>query len=186
MKVYIKNMVCIRCKIVVRSEIENLGLQYESVELGVAVIKDPVSTNQLKELNAALKKSGLEIMDDKKSQLIEKIKVIVVELIHYSEEPLNIKFSEYLAGQLHYDYTYLSNLFALTQGMTLEHYIIFHKIEKVKELLVYNEMTLTEIAYKMNYSSLSHLSKQFKKATGLTPSQFMKLKEIRFKERDKL
>ena len=165
-------MVCIRCMVVVKSEIEKLGLTLESVELGLAVIKDPVSAMQLEDLNTVLKKAGLEIMDDKKSRLIEKIKLIVVELIHYSEEPVSIKFSEFLTSKLHYDYTYLSNLFALTQGTTLEHYIIYHKIERVKELLVYDELTLTEITFRMNYSSVAHLSKQFKKTTGETPSNF--------------
>ena len=181
MKIYIKNMVCIRCKMVVKSELEKLGIQWESVELGEAVVKDPVSPVQLKELNQELIKSGLEVMDDRKSQLIEKIKTIVIEQIHYAEEPLEIKFSDFLVSKLNYDYTYISNLFALTQGMTLEHYIIGHKIEKVKELLVYDELTVNEIASKMNYSSAAHLSKQFKKVTGLTASHFKKLKNERFK-----
>ena len=179
-------MVCIRCKMVVKSELERLGFQWESVELGEAVVKDPVTVDQLKELNEGLRKSGLEIMDDKKSQLIEKIKTIVIEQIHYAEEPLDIKFSDFLVSKLHYDYTYLSNLFALTQGITLEHYIISHKIEKVKELMVYEELTISEIAFKMNYSSAAHLSKQFKKVTGLTASDFKKLQHNKFKEQDKL
>ena len=185
-KIYIKNMVCIRCKMVVKSELERLGLQWESVDLGETVVKDPVSLEQLKQLNEGLKKSGLEIMDDKKSQLIEKIKTIVIEQIHYAEEPLDIKFSDFLISKLNYDYTYLSNLFAQTQGITLEHYIINHKIEKVKELLVYEELTISEIAFKMNYSSAAHLSKQFKKVTGLTASEFKRLQNRRFKEQDKL
>jgi AraC-like DNA-binding protein len=179
-------MVCIRCKIVVRTELERLGLHWESVELGEAVVKDPVSPLQIKELNQALLKSGLEVMDDKKSQLIEKIKTIIIEQIHYAEEPLDINFSDFLVGKLNYDYTYLSNLFTLTQGITLEHYIIGHKIEKVKELLVYDELTVSEISFKMNYSSAAHLSKQFKKVTGLTASHFKKLQNRRFKEQDKL
>ena len=178
-------MVCIRCKIVVRTELERLGLQWESVELGEAVVKDPVTTQQIQELNEALLKSGLEVMDDKKSQLIEKIKTIVIEQIHYADEPLDINFSEFLVSKLNYDYTYLSNLFTLTQGITLEHYIIGHKIEKVKELLVYEELTVSEIAFRMNYSSAAHLSKQFKKVTGLTASQFKNLQSRRFKDRDK-
>jgi YesN/AraC family two-component response regulator len=171
---------------VVKSELERLGLQWESVDLGQAVVKDPVSVEQLKELNEGLKKSGLEIMDDKKSQLIEKIKTIVIEQIHYAEEPLDINFSDFLVSKLNYDYTYLSNLFALSQGITLEHYIISHKIEKVKELIVYEELTISEIAFKMNYSSGAHLSKQFKKVTGLTASDFKKLQHSKFKEQDKL
>jgi AraC-like DNA-binding protein len=152
---------------VVKSELERLGIQWESVDLGEAIVKDPVSPEQLKELNSGLLKSGLELMDDKKSQLIEKMKTIVIEQIHYAEEPLGVNFSDFLSSKLNYDYTYLSNLFTLTQGMTLEHYIIAHKIEKVKELLVYQELTISEIAFKMNYSSAAHLSKQFKKVTGL-------------------
>jgi len=171
---------------VVRSELERLGIQWDSVDLGEAIVKDPVSVEQLRELHQALKKSGLEIMDDKKSQLIEKIKTIVIEQIHYAEEPLEINFSDFLVSKLNYDYTYLSNLFTLTQGITLEHYIIGHKIEKVKELLVYDELTISEIAFKMNYSSAAHLSKQFKKVTGLTASDFKKLQARRFKDQDKL
>lgn len=186
MKVYIKNMVCIRCKMVVKSEIEKLGLQWESVDLGEAVIKDTVSPAQLQQLNQALIKSGLEVMDDKKSQLIEKIKTIIIEQIHYAEEPLDINFSDFLVGKLNYDYTYLSNLFTATQGITLEHYIIGHKIEKVKELLVYEELNISEIASRMNYSSAAHLSKQFKKVTGLTASQFKKLKNRKSIDPDKL
>ena len=171
---------------VVRSELERLGLQWESVDLGEAIVRDPVSVEQLRNLNQALIKSGLEIMDDKKSQLIERIKTIVIEQIHYADEPLEINFSDFLVGKLNYDYTYLSNLFTLTQGITLEHYIINHKIEKVKELLVYDELTISEIAFKMNYSSAAHLSKQFKKVTGLTASDFKKLQNRRFKDQDKL
>jgi len=185
-KIYIKNMVCIRCKMVVKSELERLGIHWESVDLGEAIVKDPVSAELLRELNNALLKSGLEIMDDKKSQLIEKMKTIVIEQIHYAEEPLDINFSDFLASKLNYDYTYLSNLFTLTQGMTLEHYIIAHKIEKVKELLIYEELTINEIAFKMNYSSAAHLSKQFKKVTGLTASEFKKLQQRKFKDQDKL
>jgi AraC-like DNA-binding protein len=185
-KIYIKNMVCIRCKMVVKSELEKLGLQWESIDLGEAVVRDPVSPDNLKELNQGLLKSGLEIMDDKKSQLIEKIKTIATEQIHYAEEPLDINFSDFLVSKLNYDYTYLSNLFTLTQGITLEQYIIGHKIEKVKELLVYDELTINEIAFKMNYSSAAHLSKQFKKVTGLTASEFKKLQSRRFSEHDKL
>ena len=171
---------------VVKSELERLGIRWESVDLGEAIVKDPVSPEQLRELNSGLLKSGLELMDDKKSQLIEKMKTIVIEQIHYSEEPLGVNFSDFLSSKLNYDYTYLSNLFTLTQGMTLEHYIIAHKIEKVKELLVYDELTISEIAFKMNYSSAAHLSKQFKKVTGLTASDFKKLQNRRFKDQDKL
>jgi YesN/AraC family two-component response regulator len=170
---------------VVKSELEKLGIPWVTVDLGEAIVKDPVSAEQLRELNHALLKTGLEVMDDKKSQLIEKMKTIVIEQIHYAEEPLDINFSDFMVSKLNYDYTYLSNLFTLTQGMTLEHYIIGHKIEKVKELLVYDELTVSEIAFKMNYSSAAHLSKQFKKVTGLTASEFKKLQKRRVNEPDK-
>jgi len=160
----------------VKAEIEAQGLQYESVEIGEAVITDPVLPAQLSALNSVFKKAGLEIMDEGKSQLVERIKAVVVELIHYSEEPLRVNFSHFLAAKLNYDYTYLSNLFAAAHGTTLEHYIIAHKIEKVKEMILYNDLNLTEIARLLNYSSVAHLSRQFKKITGLTPSYFGKLR----------
>lgn len=170
----------------VKAELEAQGLHYESVEIGEAVITDPVSPAQLVVLNTALKKAGLEILDEGKSQLVERIKTVVIELIHYSEEPLQVNFSAFLAAKLNYDYTYLSNLFATAHGTTLEHYIIAHKIEKVKELLVYEGMTLTDIAFQMHYSSVQHLSNQFKKVTGFTPTHFKKVGEKRFKGHDKL
>lgn len=173
-------MVSIRCKMVVKAELERLGLHYSTVELGEVEIREDISAEQRDQLNIALKKSGLELMDDKKSMLIEKIKNVIVEMIHYSEEELKTNFSDYLSEKLHYNYTYLANLFSEVQGTTIEHYIIFHKIERVKELLVYNELNLSEIAYQMHYSSVGHLSNQFKKITGLTPSHF---KELRHKRR---
>ena len=179
MKVYIKNMVCIRCKMVVKDELTKLGLHYTSVELGEADIVETLSPEQQDRFKDALVRSGLELMDDKKSVLIQKIKNVIVELIHYTEEPLTVNFSVYLSGKLDYDYTYLANLFSEVQGITIEKFIITHKIERVKELLVYNELNLTEIAYLMHYSSVAHLSAQFKKITGLTPSHFKQLKEKR-------
>lgn len=179
-------MVCIRCKMLVKAEIEAQGLQYEMVAIGEAILIDPVSPAQLSALNTALKKGGLEIMDEGKSQLVERIKAVVIELIHYSEEPLLINFSDFLAAKLNYDYTYLSNLFAVAHGMTLEHFIIAHKIERVKELLVYEGRSLTEIASQMHYCSVQHLSNQFKKVTGFTPSHFKKVGEKRFTQRDQL
>ncbi|MGZ8517617.1 MAG: helix-turn-helix domain-containing protein [Chitinophagaceae bacterium] len=179
MKLYIKNMVCIRCKMVVKAELENLGLHYTTVELGEVEVRENISTEQRDQFKVALLKSGLELMDDKKSVLIQKIKNVIVELVHYSEEPLTIKFSEYLSQKLEHDYTYLANLFSEVQGTTIEKFFITHKIERVKELLVYNELNLTEIAYLMHYSSVAHLSTQFKKVTGLTPSYFKQLREKR-------
>jgi YesN/AraC family two-component response regulator len=173
-------MVSIRCKMMVKSELEKLGLHYINVDLGEAEIMEDVSAEQLAELNTALRKSGLELMDDKKSILIEKIKNVIVEYVHYSDlEPLKVNFSDHLAKKLDHDYTYLSNLFSEVQGTTIEHFVIIHKIERVKELLVYDELNLTEIAYKLHYSGVAHLSTQFKKITGLTPSHFKQLKNKR-------
>lgn len=172
-------MVCIRCKMVVKTELEKLGLHYTTVELGEVEIMEDMSTEQHDQLRAGLLKSGLELMDDKKSVLIQKIKNIIIELIHYSDEPLAINFSDYLSQKLNHNYTYLANLFSEVQGITIEKFIIAHKIERVKELLVYNELNLTEIAYLMHYSSVAHLSAQFKKVTGLTPSHFKQLKDKR-------
>ncbi len=177
MKLYIKYMVSIRCKMIVKSELAKLGINHSMVELGEANTIEDVTDAQLNELRIALMKSGLELMDDKKSILIEKIKNVIVELVHYTEENLKINFSEFLSEKLDYDYTYLSNLFSEVQGTTIEKFIIFHKIERVKELIVYDELNLSEIAFKMHYSSVAHLSNQFKKITGLTPSHFKKLKQ---------
>ena len=172
-------MVCIRCKMVVKSELEKLGLKYNFVELGEADINGDVTSDKQEQLNNALKRQGLELMDDRKSMLIEKIKTIIIELVHYSDYPLKINLSVYLTSKLNYDYTYLANLFSEVQGTTIEHFFIYHKIERVKELLVYDELNLKEIAFKLHYSSVSHLSNQFKKVTGLTPSHFKELKHKR-------
>lgn len=172
-------MVCIRCKMMVKAELEKLGLRYTVVELGEAEIIEDISEEQHDQFKEALLKSGLELLDDKKSVLIQKIKNVIVELIHYSEEPLAINFSDHLSQKLNHNYTYLANLFSEVQGTTIEKFIIAHKIERVKELLVYNELNLTEIAYLMHYSSVAHLSAQFKKVTGLTPSHFKQLKNKR-------
>ncbi|MGA1977040.1 MAG: helix-turn-helix transcriptional regulator [Bacteroidales bacterium] len=161
---------------VVKSELEKLGLHYIVVSLGEAEIMEDLSKEQQDKLNIALKKSGLELMDDKKSILVEKIKTIIVELVHYTDEQIKINLSDYLSEKLNYDYTYLANLFSEVKGTTIEKFYLNHKIEKVKELLVYDELNLTEIAFKMHYSSVSHLSNQFKKMTGLTPSHFKNLK----------
>jgi len=164
---------------IVKSELENLGLHYSTVELGEVEIKENISAEQREQLSIALKKSGLELMDDKKSILIEKIKNVIVEMVHYSNEELKTNFSDYLSEKLHYNYAYLANLFSEVQGTTIEHFVILHKIERVKELLVYNELNLTEIAYLMHYSSVAHHSAQFKKITGLTPSHFKQLRDKR-------
>jgi len=164
---------------VVKTELAKLGINHAVVELGEVEIFDDMTTKQSDLLKVALLKSGLELMDDKKSVLIQRIKNVIVELAHYSEEPLQMKFSEFLSQKLNHDYTYLANLFSEVQGTTIEQFYISHKIERVKELLVYDELNLTEIAYLMHYSSVSHLSTQFKKVTGLTPSYFKGLKNKR-------
>lgn len=172
-------MVCIRCKMIVKDELARVGLHYTRVELGEAEIMENISTEQHDQMKVALLKWGLELMDDKKSMLIEKIKSVIIELIHYSDEQLKNNFSAYLSEKLNYDYTYLSNLFSEVEGTTIEHFMISHKIERVKELLVYDELNLTEIAWKLHYSSVAHLSNQFKKITGLTPTHFKQLKQKR-------
>lgn len=176
MKLYIKNMVCDRCKLTVKAELEKLGLHSIYIDYGEAQIEENLPREKMDMLNAGLKRSGLELMDDKKSMLIEKIKIIIVDLVHYSDEPLRKNLSDYLSEKLNYDYTYLANLFSEVQGTTIEKFFIMHKIEKVKELLVYNELNLKEIAFKLHYSSVAHLSSQFKKQTGYTPSHFKQLK----------
>lgn len=172
-------MVSLRCKLVVKSILENLNIPYTTVELGEVETQDEVTPERRDELKNSLQHFGFELMEDKKSILIEKIKNIIVEMIHYSEDPPKVNFSIFLSEKLNYDYHYLSNLFSEVKGITIEHYIIAHKIEKAKELLLYNELTLTEIAYKLHYSSVAHLSNQFKKVTGLTPSFFKKMKNKR-------
>jgi AraC-like DNA-binding protein len=179
-------MVCIRCEMVVKSELEKLGLKYISVKIGEADIIEDIQPLQLKMLDIALKKSGLELMDDFKSILVEKIKNVIVELVHYTEEQINVNLSDYLSEKLNYNYTYMANLFSEVKGTTIEKFYLAHKIEKVKELIVYDELNLTEIADKMHYSSVSHLSNQFKKITGLSPSHFKKLKNIRRETLDKV
>jgi len=170
-------MVCIRCKMVVKSELEKLGLHFSGLELGEVEIMDKISKDQLDNLAAALKLTGLELMDDSKQILVEKIKTIIIELIHHTDEQIKINLSDYLTDKLNHNYTYLSNLFSDVKGTTIEQFYLANKIEKVKELLVYDELNLTEIAWKLHYSSISHLSNQFKKMTGLTPSHFKKLRK---------
>ena len=163
-------MVSLRCKMIVKSELENMGLHFTIVELGEVEIREKLSAKKQKQLKIALIKFGLELMEDKKSMLIEKIKNIIVEMIHYNDELPITNFSNYLAEKLNYNYNYISNLFSEVKCTIIEHYIIAHKIERAKKLIIYNELTLTEIAYKLHYSSVAHLSNQFKKVTGLTPS----------------
>jgi AraC-like DNA-binding protein len=163
----------------VKSELEKLGLHYRNVKIGEADIIEDMSPVQLEKLDIALKKSGLLLMDNKKSILVEKIKTTIIELVHYSEDQIKVNLSDYLSEKLNYDYTYLANLFSEVKGITIEKFYLTHKIEKVKELIVYDELNISEIAFKMHYSSVAHLSNQFKKITGLTPSHFKKLKNKR-------
>lgn len=169
-------MVSIRCKMIVKSELDKLGIVYGTVDLGEVEIKSIINSEQLGLLKISLAKSGLELMDDKKAILIERIKNVVVEMVHYQDEFPKMKKSDYISEKLQYDYTYLANIFSEATGTTIEHFIIINKIERVKELLIYNELNLSEISYKLNYSSVSHLSSQFKIITGLTPTYFKKLK----------
>jgi AraC-like DNA-binding protein len=178
-KIYIKYMVSIRCKMVVKSELDKLGLHHGAIELGEVEVDGNITTEQREQLKAALHVSGLELMDDPKAILIEKIKNVIIEMVHYSHEMPRVKYSEYISKKLNYDYTYLANIFSEVKGTTIEHYIIANKIERVKELLMYDELTLTQISYLLNYSSVAHLSNQFKKVTGLTPTFFKKIKDKR-------
>ncbi|HLF45484.1 MAG TPA: AraC family transcriptional regulator [Chitinophagaceae bacterium] len=174
-------MVSGRCKMVVKEELKKLGLHFIVVDLGEVEIMENITTDQRDQIKIALKSSGLELIDDKRAILIEKIKNIIVEMVHYSDEMIKTNFSDFLSEKLNHNYTYLANLFSEVQGTTIEHFIIAHKIERIKELIIYDELNITEIAWKMNYSSVAHLSNQFKKATGLSPSHFKKLKEKRRK-----
>jgi AraC-like DNA-binding protein len=176
MKLFIKYMVSIRCKMVVKSVLDKYGLHYTKVDLGQVEIMENLTDELRKQLKTDLLKTGLELMDDHRAILIEKIKNTIVEMVHYSDEPLKINFSDFLSEKLNYDYTYLANLFSEVTGITVEQYIIAHKIERVKELLIYDELNLTEISYLLNYSSVAHLSNQFRKVTGLTPTFFKQLK----------
>ncbi len=172
-------MVSLRCKMLVKEALKNLGLHFIVVDLGVVEIMENISDEQREKLKADLSESGLELMDNKRAILIEKIKNVIVELVHYAEELPKTNFSDFISKKLDHDYTYLANLFSEVQGTTIEQFIISHKIERIKELIIYGELNVTEIANKMNYSSVAHLSTQFKKMTGLTPSHFKALKDKR-------
>ncbi len=177
MKLYIKYMVSNRCKMLVKESLKDLGLHFIVVELGVVEIMETLSTPQLEALKDVLHESGLELMDDKRAMLIERIKNVVIEMVHHSDELPKSNFSDFISDKLDHDYTYLANLFSEVQGTTIEQFIIAHKVERIKELIIYDELNITEIAYKMNYSSVAHLSSQFKKVTGLTPTHFKQLKD---------
>jgi AraC-like DNA-binding protein len=179
LKLYIKNMVSARCKMAVKEELKKLDLHFIVVDLGEVDIMESISLEQRELLKIGLSNAGLELMDDKRAVLIEKIKNAIIEMVHYTDEPIKVNFSDYLSEKLKHDYTYLANLFSEVQGTTIEHFIINHKIERIKELIIYDELNITEIAWKMNYSSVAHLSNQFKKVTGLSPSHFKQMKTKR-------
>lgn len=176
MRLYIKYMVSLRCKMLVKDELQKLGVNYSSVELGMAEINDELSHELRENLRKRLKSSGLELIDDKKNILAEKITNVIIDMIHHTDEVPKVNDSDYISEKLGYDYTYLSNIFSEVKGTTIQQYIIMQKIEKVKEMLLYDELTLTEISHKLHYSSVAHLSNQFKKITGITPTHFKEVK----------
>lgn len=175
-KLYIKYMVSQRCKLLVEEELRNSEIKYLHIELGVVLLAEEISNPKLELLKDNLKQWGLELLDDKKAILIERIKNVVIEMIHYTEELPKVNYSDYISEKLGYDYTYLSNIFLEEKGITIQQYIINNKIERVKELLLYDELNLTEISYQLHYSSVAHLSNQFRKITGISPSYFKKMK----------
>jgi len=169
-------MVSNRCKMAVKEALKKLGLHFVVVELGEVDLMETITEEQRQQIKRELLISGLELMDDKRAMLIEKIKTVIIEMVHYSDEIIKVNFSDYLSEKLDHDYTYLANLFSEVQGTTIEQFIIVHKVERIKELINYGELNITEIAWKLNYSSVAHLSNQFKKVTGLSPSHFKQMK----------
>lgn len=186
MHLYIKNMVCNRCIMTVRRELENEGLAFKNVQLGEVELNNDPNKEQLERLDARLKELGFEVLDNKKSQIVEKIKNVIISLVHHNNEQVNLKMSALLEEKLKLDYHYLTTLFTSVEGITIEKYTILQRIERIKELLVYDELSISEIADQMGYSSVQHLSQQFKKITGSTPSQFKTIKENKRKPLDKL
>lgn len=183
---FIKNMVCNRCIMVVQKELDRLSLSVKSIKLGEVILnKEPTIEEKMK-LREALFTLGFEIIDDKKSRIIEKIKNTIIEIVHHQDNDAKTNLSDILSDKLYHDYNYLSNLFSEIEGTTIEKYFIAQKIEKVKELLVYDELSLSEISMRLNYSSVAYLSNQFKKVTGLTPSYFKQIKEVKRKTLDEV
>ena len=179
MKLYVKYMISLRCKLMVKYELEKLGLDYNSIDLGVIDIKGSISDELKEQLSVNLAVSGLELLEDKKSILVDKIKNLIIVMIHFSDEVPKVNYSDYISETLGYDYTYLSSLFSEVQGITIQHFIINHKIERAKELILYDELNLTEISHILHYSSVAHLSSQFKKVTGHTPTYYKQIGEKR-------
>ena len=174
-------MVSLRCKMTVKTELEKLGILFKTIDLGMVETVENIDDEQREKLNKNLLRSGLRLLDDNKSILIEKIKIVIIEMIHYADELPDVNYSDYISEKLGYDYTYLANTFSEVKGITIQQFIIINKIEKVKELLLYDELNLKEISYKLHFSSPAHLSNQFKKITGLTPSFYKQLKQKRMK-----
>jgi AraC-like DNA-binding protein len=172
-------MVSLRCKMVVKDELKKLGLHYVILDLGMVELLQDITEEQRSALKINLLKSGLELLEDQRSILIERIKNVITEMVHYSDELPDTNYSDYISNKVGHDYTYLSNIFSEVKGITIQQFIIMHKIERVKELLLYDQLNLTEISYKLHYSSVAHLSNQFKKITGLSPSFYKKLKQKR-------
>ena len=183
---FIKNMVCNRCIMVVQNELEKLGLDFTNIKLGEVRLTKELSSNERNLLEEVLVPLGFEIIDDKKSRIIEKIKNIIIDLVHHQDNNTKNNLSDILSEKINHDYNYLSNLFSEVEGTTIEKYFIAQKVEKIKELLVYDELSLSEIAIRLNYSSVAYLSNQFKKVTGLTPSHFKQIREEKRKPLDKV
>lgn len=183
---FIKNMVCNRCIMVVKNELDNLSLKALDIQLGEVTLENELTPDEKDKLESALKRLGFEIIDDKKSRIIEKIKNIIIELVHHQNNDSKTNLSNILSDKLNHDYNYLSNLFSDVESTTIEKYFIAQKIEKVKELLVYDELTLSEIAFRLKYSSVAYLSNQFKKVTGLSPSHFKQIREDKRKPLDEV
>ncbi|MGF7023648.1 helix-turn-helix domain-containing protein [Sphingobacterium sp. HSC-15S19] len=184
--IFIKNMVCDRCIMVVQNELEKLGLDAKNIKLGEVILSKEITSLEKENLSKTLEPLGFEVIDDKKGRIIEKIKNIIIDLVHHQDSDVKTNLSDVLSDKLHHDYNYLSNLFSEVEGTTIEKYFIAQKVEKVKELLVYDELSLSEIANRLNYSSVAYLSNQFKKVTGLTPSHFKQIKKDKRKPLDKV
>lgn len=184
MTLFIKNMVCNRCIMVVQNELDKLGLDIMNIKLGEVVFNSVLTDKEKNNLEEVLIPLGFELIDDRKSRMIEKMKNIIIDLVHYQDNEIKTNLSDVLSSKIHHDYNYLSNLFSEVEGTTIEKFFIAQKIEKVKELLVYDELSLSEIAFRLNYSSVAYLSNQFKKVTGLSPSHFKKIREDRRKPLD--
>lgn len=184
--IFIKNMVCDRCIMVVQNELEKLGLDAKNIKLGEVILSKEITSLEKENLSKTLEPLGFEVIDDKKGRIIEKIKNIIIDLVHHQDSDVKTNLSDVLSDKLHHDYNYLSNLFSEVEGTTIEKYFIAQKVEKVKELLVYDELLLSEIANRLNYSSVAYLSNQFKKVAGLTPSHFKQIKEDKRKPLDKV